>query len=169
MDPSRLRLWLAAPMASLFLVLSLCAFVVQRPYSSGILVPMMRERTAPVYWCDFHGFTIRMLPDGQVLAVDTEIPPDRLVPLIAEVMEYRSDRTVYVIADQGVSYGRVAGLLDKISHADPKIQIALVARQAQVEMTFARANYPHGLRLADNCRFEWPRRGTGVDTSALRP
>jgi hypothetical protein len=35
MDLNRLRLLVAAPMASLFLVLSLCAFVMQQPGSVG--------------------------------------------------------------------------------------------------------------------------------------
>ncbi|MGD0832271.1 MAG: hypothetical protein ABR907_15120 [Terracidiphilus sp.] len=42
MDLNRLRLLVAAPMASLFLVLSLCAFVVERPGAVGMRVPMIR-------------------------------------------------------------------------------------------------------------------------------
>ena len=66
MDLNRLRALLAAPMACLFVILILCVFAVQRPVSTGIRIPMMHTRAEPLSNCEFNGFTVYLLSDGQL-------------------------------------------------------------------------------------------------------
>jgi len=48
MDINRLLELVAAPIACLFLILIFCVFAVQRPVSTGILIPMMHTRAEPL-------------------------------------------------------------------------------------------------------------------------
>ena len=61
MDPFRLRSLIAPAMASLFLMLSLCAFVLQRPDSVGMHVPITKVRVH-----SYEEKVIYMLPDPDV-------------------------------------------------------------------------------------------------------
>jgi len=158
MDLNRLRMIVAASVASLFVVLVLCVFAVQHPQpSEGIWVPMMRTRAVPLRNCSFNGFTIHVLADGKLTGADAglKFTDELLVSRAAQAQDYISDDTFYVIADPSVPYGRVTDVLSEIQHAAPRDRVALVPREAQVE----EVGYSSDPRIdnlwADRCVYEW--------------
>jgi biopolymer transport protein ExbD len=101
MDPFRLRSLIAPAMASLFLMLSLCAFMVQRPASVGFRIPMVRLHHDPLepYDCDGRTEFLRLTKDGKTWINETEIPADQVRQRVATLMEDRAERVVYVVVD----------------------------------------------------------------------
>jgi biopolymer transport protein ExbD len=131
MDLYRLRSLLAPALASLFLVLSLCAFVVQRPVSVGIHVPVaqLHPEERPILACDALKMVIWLTLDGKMWINDREVSPDTLRAKIAEIIENRYDQKVYIVADSGVSYGMFADFMSRIVGATPNIQVVLLSGQ----------------------------------------
>ncbi|MGA2167354.1 MAG: hypothetical protein ABSG62_04030 [Terracidiphilus sp.] len=157
MDLNRLRTLLAAPMACIFLILILCVFAVERPVSTGILIPMMRIRTEPLSNCEFNGFTVYLRSDGKLAggSPEDEVSRDVLLSRIREARDNIQDDTIFVIADPDVPYGEFAALIADIHNAAPPDHIAVVTREAQVELPPYASRVPLG-PWADRCRFEWP-------------
>ena len=135
MDLNRLRDLVAAPMACLFVILILCLFAVQRPVSSGILVPMMRTRTEPLRFCEFNGFTVYLRSDGKIggWARNEEVSREASLSRIREARENVEDDTLFVIADPDVSYGDFASLIAYIHRAAPLDRVAVVTSAGQVQ------------------------------------
>jgi biopolymer transport protein ExbD len=160
MDLNRLRALLAAPMACLFLILILCVFAVQKPVSTGILIPMMRTRTVPLSNCEFNGFTVYLRSDGQLAggSREDEVTRDVLLSRIREARDEIQDDTIFVIADPDVPYGDFATLIADIHNTAPPDHIAVVTRVAQIgpiEPLYYPSRAPSGEKWADRCRFEW--------------
>jgi biopolymer transport protein ExbD len=150
MGLERLRTLLALPLASLFLILLVCVFAMQRPSSSGIRISTMRPRPAPLTNCEFNGFTVYLRSDGTIAGGDREDVVSRATILsrIKEARDNIQDDTIFVIADPDVSYGQFAELITDIHNVAPPDHIGVVTSEGQVMMF-------HSM-LADRCRFEWP-------------
>jgi biopolymer transport protein ExbD len=131
MDLNRLRGLLAAPLAGLFLLLILCTFAGQRPASTGFLVPMIRLHHNPEEPSDCGGRSefVRLTKDGKNWINDTEVPPDRLVSTVSDLMENRAERVVYVVVDSDLSYGPFAEFLDKVAGSTTDLHVVLVSGQ----------------------------------------
>ena len=131
MDLNRLRMMLAAPMASLFMVLILCLFAVRTPGPSvGIRIPVIRLRTAPTqFTCDGRFVFVQLLADGSTRINTDDIAPDQLAPKIAEIMQYRAERVVYLIAAPEVPYRRFVDAIDEMSGATADLHIAVLTQQ----------------------------------------
>jgi biopolymer transport protein ExbD len=129
MDLNRLRLLVAAPMASLFLVLSLCAFVLQQPRSVGIRIPMIRIHHNPhkPYDCEGRPVFLRLTKDGRTWMNSEELPADQLRQTVVNVMENRAERVVYMVVDSELTYGQFAGFLDKIEGATNDLHVVVVS------------------------------------------
>ncbi len=156
MDIKNMGMLIAAPMACIFLILTLCAVVVESPHSTGIAVPMMRSRAAPLSNCELNGFTVYLRSDGKIGGGDREQTVSRKV-LLSRVQDARDeiqDDTIFVIADPDVAYGQFVDLIADIHNAAPADHIAAVTRAGQVDATLI----PSGAHeiWADRCRFEWP-------------
>lgn len=156
-NPNSLRLLVAAPMASLFLILMVSTFAMETPASTGILIPMMRLRPVPLGNCEFNGFTVHLRSDGSVAGSELEgaVPKRTILSWIKEARGNIQDETIFVIADPDASYGQFAELIAEIHDAAPPDHIGVVTREGQVAVS----RYPSGKRLnvvADRCRFEWP-------------
>ena len=136
MDPSRLRALIAPAMASLFLVLSLCAFVVRRPESVGMRIPLvpLHSESHLSGVCNYMPIVLWLTADGKMWINVTEVSPDKLRARIAEIKEYSMDRRVYVVADPGVSYGKFADFLDRIVDATQNLQVVLLSGQLRREV-----------------------------------
>jgi biopolymer transport protein ExbD len=156
MDPDSLRKLVAAPMVSLFAILILCVFVVQKPPSSGVLVPMMRNRAEPLTNCEFNGFAVYLRSDGMLGGGDREdqVSWGEMLSRVRDARDNIQDDTIFVIADPEVSYGQLARLVVDIHNTAPPDHIAVVTPAGQVEGFVG----PSGKRevWADRCRFEWP-------------
>jgi biopolymer transport protein ExbD len=129
MDLNRLRLLVAAPMASLFLVLSLCAFVLQQPRSVGIRIPMIRIHHKPMEMTDCGGNSVflRMTKDGKTWMNSEELPADQLRQTVAKVMENRAERVVFVVVDSELTYSQFTGFWEKIAGATSDLHVIVVS------------------------------------------
>jgi len=148
MDLNRLRLLLAAPLASLFLVLSLCAFVTQRPASSGFLIPMVRLHHDPQepLGCDGRPEFIRLTHDEKTWINEAEVPSDQLPHAISDLMENRAERVVYVIVDSDLSYGQFAAFLDRIANSTTDLRVVVVSGEVLIAFK----------KRPDHCDFVYP-------------
>jgi biopolymer transport protein ExbD len=157
MDLNRLRQLVAAPVACLFLILILCVFAVQRPESTGILIPMMRVRAEPLSFCEFNGFTIYLRSDGTLGggSRDQVVSRDVMLSRIRDARDNIQDDTIFVIADPEVPYGDLASLLADIHDTAPADHIAVVTRAGQIQAWSIPGRVPLE-PWADRCRFEWP-------------
>jgi biopolymer transport protein ExbD len=172
MDPSRLRALIAPAMASLFLVLSLCAFVAQRPPSVGMRLQMPRvQRHADWRECedDMPIFVI-IHKNGDVFIRQTQENPSDLVLTIANIMANReSERAVYVIPDSDVPFSLVAGIYDKIASSattlDAPFHVFLVTERIK---RYAESYDVHEM-LWGICDFEWPENGYKAESWYATP
>lgn len=157
MDLSRLRSLLAAPMASLFLILCLCAFAGRQPVSMGIRIPVMRVLAEdPRGFCDSHGFNLHLHPDGSIWAFNNEVSHEDLAQTVNRVMKFRSYKVVYLIVDEGVTYKQASDILAELSRISSDLNIALVPRDALIEYIHG-SSPPVEPSFADTCRLVFPR------------
>ncbi len=121
MDLYRLRTMLAPVLASLFLILSLCAFVVQRPASAGVMVPVVQLPTQPQpqYVCNHLSGVLWLNKNGEMGINGYAHPAAAMTSKIEEVWEYRVN-PIYVVADSRVSYGQFVNFMALITEAAPK-------------------------------------------------
>jgi len=156
MDLDRLRKLIAAPMASVFMILILCVFVVEQPVSTGILIPMMRARAEPLQFCELNGFTVYLHSDGRLAGGSRDDVESRgvLLSRIREARDQIQDHTIFVITDPDAIYGDLASLVADIHHVAPPDHIAVVTQAGLFEASNG-AGIPLG-PWAERCRFEWP-------------
>jgi hypothetical protein len=156
MNINRLREFVAAPMACLFLILVLCVLAVEKPVSTGILIPMMHTRANPLSFCEFNGFTVYLRSDGTLAggSRDEEVSRGVMLSGIKEAGDNIQDDTIFIIADPGVSYGDLAALVADVRQTAPSDHIAVVTRAGQLRGWTVPAGVPVG-PWADRCRFEW--------------
>jgi biopolymer transport protein ExbD len=150
MDLNRLRALLAAPMASLFLVLSLCAFMLQRPAPVGIIMPLAKLHAAPGNHCGALDRTIfaQLRKDGSYWINETQIPANELRCRLAEIYENRGEKVIYMLSDPDVSYGEFVNFYSRAASSDSDLRIVLLTRQIQA----------HGEQcpVGRCCDLEWP-------------
>jgi len=129
MDLNRLRALVAAPIASLFLILSLCAFVIQSPHSLGFRIPMIRIHHNPnePYDCGGRPEFVRLTKDGRTRINNIEVSSSRLAPTISGLMESRAERFVFVIVDSDLSYGQFAEFLGKVKGSTADLHVVVLS------------------------------------------
>ena len=149
MNASQLRLWLAAPMASLFLVLSLCAFTFRKPESEGIYIPILRlhENMAEMICGDSRDVYIQLRASGQTMINSTEIPSGEVGPRLAKIMQHRFERIVFIVSDPGVPYGRFVRSLSAMQNSVDDLHIGVLSGQLGKEYL---------QKWAQPCRLIWP-------------
>ncbi|MGA2651163.1 MAG: hypothetical protein ABSF28_11600 [Terracidiphilus sp.] len=140
MDLNRMRGLLAAPVASLFLILALCIFGVRRPAATGISIPMVRIHHNPEEPTDCGGWAefLRLTKDGKTWINESEIPADHVAPAVATLMESRAERVVYVVVDSELPYGRFAEFLDKVAGATSDLHVVVIS--GEVRRTFEKSH-----------------------------
>jgi biopolymer transport protein ExbD len=133
MDLIRLRTLLAAPLASLFLVLLLCALPTRGPASVGINVPMTRVREIPSENC-FSGLSDRdivlhLKDDGSTWINETRLRREEIRERMSRIYENRAERIAFMLVDPNVSYGEFADVYDQAASSTPGLHIGLLTRQ----------------------------------------
>jgi biopolymer transport protein ExbD len=126
---NRLRALVAAPMASLFLVLSLCAFVVERPGAVGMMVPVPKVRIVPFKDCDFlsdRSIVVQLRKNGSYWINETREGRGDLGPALTEIYENREEKVALVISDPDVSFGEFADFYSKVTSSANNLHIVLV-------------------------------------------
>ena len=131
MKPNQLAQLMAAPLASLFLVLTLCAFALGSNKSAGFRLPLLRvHQPQPGLWrdCgDSRVIFVSLLGTGELQINQDTITWDQLAPRIGHIMKFRAQPSIYVLADPEVSYQQFATLIDRITGSTSNIQIGLVS------------------------------------------
>jgi biopolymer transport protein ExbD len=151
MDLISLRALLAAPLASLFLVLSFCAFVMQRPVSAGMNVPMTGVREIPSENC-FSGLrdrdiVLRIKDDGSTWINETRLKREDIRSIMSEIYGYRAERITYFLVAPNVTYGEFADVFHSAASSTPDLHIGLLTRQIKEHLDHC----PPGR----GCTIEW--------------
>jgi hypothetical protein len=152
MDLNRLRALVAAPVASLFLILLLCVLAVQRPVSAGIQMPLMGIHIIPAGDC-FQGLSdrdviVRIQNDGSTWINETRLSPEEIRKDLTLIYENRAERYLFFVVDPGVSFGEFADLYSKAASSTPDLHIGLLSRGIRGKIE----RCPPGA----GCTYEWP-------------
>ncbi|MGA3009499.1 MAG: hypothetical protein ABSD72_04495 [Terracidiphilus sp.] len=137
MDLDQLKSLLAVPLASLFLIVVLCVFAVQRPPSVGIRIPLLRVRTVPFKECDFlsdRSIVVRLHKDGSIWINETQESPERLGPVLAEIYDNREEKVIYILPDPDVSFRDFADRYSKVASSTKNLHIMLSTLQLDKEL-----------------------------------
>jgi biopolymer transport protein ExbD len=150
MDPFRLRSLIAPAMASLFLMLSLCAFVVQRPPSVGMHLLLPRVRTNPIDDCSGvdRWIVVLLHKNGSYSINEEQVPVGELGSRLGEIYENREHKMILMFSDPEVSYGEFAKFYSTVASSTSNLRIDLRTRQLQAELQ----KCPPG----GSCGLEWP-------------
>jgi biopolymer transport protein ExbD len=149
MDLNSLRALLAAPLAGLFLLLTLCAFVLQRPGSAGMHLPITQVRAVPYDDCEGvdRDIVVLLHKDGSYWLNEEQVSSSELGLILGEIYEYRRYKLIYMFVDPDVSYGEFARFYGKVASSTPGLRIGLRTRQMEAEFQ----QCPQG----SSCSLEW--------------
>lgn len=140
-------------MASLFLVLSLCAFVVQRPKSVGMSVTILKVWVHPYKDCDFlsdRSIVVQLHKDVSIRINETRVSPDELRSRLALIYENREEKVVYILSDSDVSFGEFADIYNRVASSTSNLHIVLITRQLDKELQQCPSGYACGLEWHDH-------------------
>jgi hypothetical protein len=148
MKPAQLMQMIAAPMASLFLTLSLCVAGIGSRTPAGIRFPLLRMRASHSGLCGDDRVVVVSLRQGGDLKINqNRITWDALAPTIARIMQYRAERVIYVLPYSEISYTEFANLMDKVAGSTTDLHIALLSGNLRRTMKEHRF---------DTCDLDWP-------------
>ena len=152
MDLNRLRTLLADPVASLFLVLTLCVFVARRPVSAGVHLPIAQVRVIPFGQC-FSGLSgrdivLRIKNDGSTWINETEFSPADIRESLSAIYEYRQEKIAYLMVEPEVDDAEFAHIYALAASSTPGLHLGVLTRQLldQVEKC----------PFESGCTIDWP-------------
>jgi biopolymer transport protein ExbD len=168
MDFNRLQSLIAAPLASLFVILCLCWFGMHRPEPAvGINVPTpkMRQHSAG-YGCEDDRWLVVWLRGGGKIQInETPMERERLGPTIRLIFENRVSRVAYLMADPGVNVAEAAWALDRIESAIPGMHVVLMTpgfkklAELPVQVRIVLNPGPYIPPYIPPCDWEWAENG----------
>jgi biopolymer transport protein ExbD len=137
-------------MASLFLVLVLCAIALQRPVSAGMELPVTQVRAVPHDDCEGvdRDIVVLLHKDGSYWLNEEQASARELGPMLGEIYENRKYKLIYMFVDPDVSYGEFARFYSTVASSTPDLRIGLRTRQMEAEFQ----QCPQG----SSCGLEWP-------------
>ena len=111
--------WAAAPLASLFLILSLCAFSMKPAATGEMLFP---AQILPSQDCgDGNPIFFLLKSDGQAIVNRQLMPVHQAFDRISREMDHRAERSVYISADPEVSVDEVVHAINQMLHDTPDL------------------------------------------------
>lgn len=137
MDSDRLRTVLSPTLASLFVILLLCVFIVRRPIpAEGLRIPLypLHPESKVSGVCNARAIVLWLTKDGRMWINNFEARPDELRPKLAEIFENRAVKKAYVVAHSDVSYGQFADFMSRIVGASPNLQVILLSGKLRKEV-----------------------------------
>lgn len=150
MDLLRLRSLLAPPLASLFIVLTLCVFSVQSSPSTGFKIAILNKiRHRDVSTCDGDWKFVQLLDDGTTRINGMIIREEKLPSLVSETMASRAERLIYVVPSSGIPYSRLVATLSTLKKAVPDMHIGVLTGEARDAYT-----HPHSICFP--AEIDWP-------------
>ena len=164
MDFNRLQSLIAAPLASLFVILCLCWFGAQRPREPvGINVPTLKMRRHSVgYGCEDDRWVVVWLRGGGKLQInETPMEREQLAPTIRLIFENRVSRVAYLMADPGVNVAEAAWALDSIGSATSGMHVVLMTPNFKklAELPVPVHIVPNPGPYIPPCDWEWAENG----------
>ncbi len=105
------------PMVDVMLVL-LIVFMVAAPLlTAGVPVDLPRSDAKAISEEDNKPIEITVTAKGEIFIGESEVKPDRLVPLLAAMTEGQTDRRIYIRGDQALAYGKIMGVIGAVNGA----------------------------------------------------
>jgi biopolymer transport protein ExbD len=146
----RFRTLLALPLGSLFLILLVSVFAIQRPASVGVRMPLLRLKPPrPELICDGRWVFVHLLDDGTTKINEKQIRQEELALLVQSIMESRAERVIYVVPSPGIPYSRFLETVSTLRQAVPDMHIGVLSgklRNAYMRPSLER----------QPCDIEWP-------------
>lgn len=149
-----------AAVASLLLILFLCAFAMRQP-SHGVAVELLHQdmslcaQNAPL------GIKLYLESDGKVsLNRYREIERRNLRNEILDIYGNRSKRYIYLIPDGDLSVQEIAAVAAELHTLFSDMRIGVVTRQQWVEFTYYKSDFhtPAGTLLEPDPCLVWPQK-----------
>lgn len=149
MDLNRLRSFLAAPLAALFLILVLCVFAVQTPPSVGMHVPLPKVRTVPHNECESadRWIVVQLHKDGSTWINENQVRADELGSELTEIYENRRYKFIYMFSDPDVPFGQFANFYNIVLSSTKDLRIGLRTRRLEAQL--------QDCPLGSSCGLEW--------------
>jgi hypothetical protein len=145
----RFRAFLALPLASLFLILLVCAFAIQRPASVGVRVALLRLRQPDQnFTCDGRWVFVELLDDGTTEVNLKAVPPQDLSAIVGKMMETRAERAVYLVPSPGISYARFIETYLALQGSAPDTHVGVLTKTVRDAF--------NGTSTASPCDLVWP-------------
>lgn len=153
MDVDRLHGLFAAPLASLFLILSLCAFVLQRPVSMGMHVPIPQVRTVPIEDCHADRYiAVQIQKDASTKIGETSVSLDELHTQLGDIYANRKEKLLLLVADPEIPYGDFAAIYNLIKKSTTDLTIELFTPRLRTGVLCP----PGSGNTGNDCGFYWP-------------
>jgi biopolymer transport protein ExbD len=136
MDMDRLATPLLASLVGVLLILSVCAFELERPGSTGMLLPIPKVGPLPFSECDYvsdRDIVVSIKRDGRIWINETYVDQGKLKAILTRIYESRAERIIYIIPDPDVSYGEFADTYDKVASSIENLHIGLLTPQLRDE------------------------------------
>lgn len=128
---------MVVPLASLFLILVLCVFGVQRQPSVGIRIPITRIRTVPFNICPgiYTSIHVQLHKDGSYWINETQVPANEFRSRLAEIYEDREEKILPRVSDPNASLEDFANFYSNAASSTKDLHIVLRTRglEAQLE------------------------------------
>jgi len=136
MNMDRLATPLLASLVGVLLILSVCAFELEKPGSVGMHIPIPKVRALPFSECDYlsdRDIVVRIKRDGSTIINETPVPLGELKDRLAEIYQYRNWKLAYLNPDPDVSYGQFADVYDKVASSTVGLHVGLLTPQLEKE------------------------------------
>jgi len=136
MDMDRLATPLLASLVGVLLILCVCAFELERPASTGMLLPIPKVGSLPFAECDVlsdRDIVVSIKRDGSTIINETSVPLGELKARLGEIYANRAERIAYILSDPEVSYGQFANAYEKVASSAEGLHIGLLTPQLESE------------------------------------
>ena len=106
------------PLVDVMLVLLIIFMVTAPMMEQGVEVNLPEVSDAPGLTAGKEPLVVTVEKDGAISIGKTRIPsPDKLMPVLRQIMENRKDKEVFLQADREVAYGKVVQVMAAIKGA----------------------------------------------------
>lgn len=128
MGLERFRTLLVLPVASLFLILLVCVFALQRPTSTGIRMPLLKLKSpGQDFTCDGRWVYVELLKDGSAQVNLEPVPNQNLSAMVGRLMQSRAERVVFLVPSPDTSYSRFVETLNALQKSAPDTHVGVLS------------------------------------------
>ena len=128
MSSERFPAVLALPLASLFLILLLCVFALQKPASMGIRMPLLRIKSlGHDATCDGRWVFVELLKDGTAQINLKPVSNQELSTEVGRLMQSRAERVVFLVPSPDIPYARFVETLSALQQSAPDTHVGVLS------------------------------------------